>query len=84
MKPGEISPDLALLKSKLDAARTRLIKAQKELNSVLEQMADLPLGLKTGVMKAIETAFDELKQAELHVIEMDEFVAETRSDDSRS
>ena len=68
--------EAAVLKSKVDAAKLRLLNAQKELNSVLEQLAELPLGLKTGVMKAIESAFDELKQAELYVTEVEEIVRE--------
>ena len=68
--------EAAVLKSKVDAAKLRLLNAQKELDSVLEQLAELPLGLKTGVMKAIESAFDELKQAELYVTEVEEIVRE--------
>lgn len=81
MKPSKtkIPRETVLLEAKMDAARSRLKQAQVDLAEVLELLAGMPLALKTGVMRAIETAFEEVQQAEGHVAEVNEIVRVSRA-----
>lgn len=66
---------MALLHANVDAAKSRLKQAQIELNSVLTQLPELPAALKTGVMRAIENAFQDLGHAEEHLLDMEDAVS---------
>ncbi|MFZ5893426.1 MAG: hypothetical protein ACOY0T_20360 [Myxococcota bacterium] len=74
MEPAKATK-IELLQANVDAAKSRLRQAQVELDSVLNLLPDLPPALKTGVMRAIESAFDDLGQAENHLIEMESAVS---------
>jgi hypothetical protein len=63
-----------LLQLKVDAAKSRLENAQVNLTSVLNLLSGLPEALKTGVMRVIETAFDDVGEAEKHVLEVKDIV----------
>jgi hypothetical protein len=63
-----------LLQANVTAAKSRLRQAQRNLTSVLNLLSELPDALKTGVMRAIETSFEDLGQAEKHVVEMEDIV----------
>ena len=73
MEPANAG-EFKLLQVKVEAAKVRLKQAQLDLTSVLNLLTDLPAALKTGVMRAIETAFDDLGQAETHVLDMETIV----------
>lgn len=73
MEPANAA-EAELLQVKVDAAKSRLKQAQVDLTSVLNLLSDLPAALKTGVMRAIETAFEDLGEAEKHVLEVKEIV----------
>ena len=73
MEPANAA-EMELLHFKVDAAKSRLKQAQVNLTSVLNLLSDLPDALKTGVMRVIETAFDDLGEAEKHVLEVKEIV----------
>ncbi|HET9955881.1 MAG TPA: hypothetical protein VFQ61_15330 [Polyangiaceae bacterium] len=66
--------EMVLLQIKVDAAKSRLEKAQVDLTSILNLLSDLPAALKTGVMRVIETAFEDLGEAEKHVLELKDIV----------
>jgi DNA repair exonuclease SbcCD ATPase subunit len=69
MEPAN-AVETELLQTKVDAAKSRLENAQVNLKSVLNLLSDLPDALKTGVMRAIETAFENVGEAEKHVLEL--------------
>ncbi|HET7539857.1 MAG TPA: hypothetical protein VFK05_08290 [Polyangiaceae bacterium] len=73
MEPASAA-EMELLQVKVDAAKSRLKKAQVTLRSVLNLLSDLPAALKTGVMRVIETAFEDLEEAEKHVLELKDIV----------
>jgi hypothetical protein len=73
MEPAN-AEEMELLQVKVDAAKSRLKQAQVDLTSVLNLLGDLPAALKTGVMRAIETAFEDLGEAEKHVLEVKDIV----------
>jgi hypothetical protein len=62
--------ELELLRAKVDGAAARLKRAQLDLTSILSLLRELPPALKTGVMRVVETAFQDLGQAEADVLEM--------------
>jgi hypothetical protein len=64
----------AEMELQVDAAKSRLDKAQGDLTAVLSLLSDLPAALKTGVMRVIETAFEDLGEAEKHVLELRDIV----------
>ncbi|HET7539609.1 MAG TPA: hypothetical protein VFK05_07050 [Polyangiaceae bacterium] len=70
--------EMELLQVKVDAAKSRLKNAQVTLRSVLNLLSDLPAALKTGVMRIIETAFEDLEEAEKHVLELKAVVPSSR------
>ena len=73
MEPANAA-EMELLQAKVDAAKSRLKNAQVNLKSVLNLLSDLPAALKTGVMRVIETAFDDLEEAEKHVLDLKDVV----------
>lgn len=73
MEPANVA-EMELLQVKVDAAKSRLKNAQVNLRSVLNLLGDLPAALKTGVMRVIETAFEDLGEAEKHVLELKDIV----------
>jgi hypothetical protein len=73
MEPANAA-EMELLQAKVDAAKARLKNAQVNLKSVLNLLSDLPAALKTGVMRVIETAFEDLEAAEKHVLELKDIV----------
>lgn len=73
MEPANAA-EMELLQVKVDAAQSRLKKAQVNLTSVLNLLSDLPAALKTGVMRVIEDAFEDLGEAEKHVLELNDIV----------
>jgi hypothetical protein len=73
MEPANAA-EMELLQVKVDAAKSRLKNAQVNLTSVLNLLSDLPEALKTGVVRVIETAFDDLGVAEKHVVEVKDIV----------
>ena len=73
MEPAKAT-EMELLQVKVDAAKSRLKNAQVNLKSVLNLLSDLPAALKTGVMRVIETAFEDLEGAEKHVQELKDIV----------
>jgi hypothetical protein len=83
MEPANAA-DMDLLQTKVDAAKSRLKNAQVNLTSVLNLLSDLPDALKTGVMRVIEAAFEDLGEAEKHVLELKDLVLSSRGPDSSS
>lgn len=73
MEPAHAA-EMELLQLKVDAAKTRLRNAQVNLTSVLNLLSGLPEALKTGVIRVIETAFDDLGEAEKSVLEVKDIV----------
>lgn len=73
MEPANAA-ETELLQLKVDAAKSRLENAQVNLTSVLNLLSDLPEALKTGVMRVIETAFNDVGEAEKHVLEVKDIV----------
>lgn len=73
MEPANAA-EMELLQIKVDAAKSRLESAQVNLTSVLNLLSDLPAALKTGVMRVIETAFEDLGEAEKQVLELKDIV----------
>lgn len=73
MEPANAA-EMDLLQVKVDAAKSRLDRAQVDLTAVLSLLSDLPAALKTGVMRVIETAFEDLGEAEKHVLELRDIV----------
>lgn len=73
MEPANAA-EMELLQAKVDAAKSRLKNAQGNLKSVLNLLGELPAALKTGVMRVIETAFEDLEAAETHVLELKDIV----------
>ena len=73
MEPANTA-EMELLQAKVDSAKFRLKNAQVNLESVLNLLSELPAALKTGVMRVIEAAFEDLGEAEKHVLELKDIV----------
>ena len=67
--------DVAELKSKIAAARQRLLTAENEMEAALHQIGDAPRADKAIISKALSTAFAELKAARQDLTDLEQVIA---------
>jgi hypothetical protein len=67
--------DTAELKSRIAAARHRLMTAENEMEAALHQIGRAPRADKTIISGALSTAFTELKAARQDLIDLEQAIA---------
>ena len=67
--------DAAELKSRIAAAKQRLLTAENEMEAALHKIGDAPRADKTIISKALSIAFTELKAARQDLIDLEQVIA---------
>jgi len=67
--------DAAELKSRIAAAKQRLLTAETEMEAALHQIGRAPRPDKTIISGALSTAFTELKAARQDLVDLEQAIA---------
>ncbi len=68
--------DAAKLKSKIAAAKQRLLTAETEMEAALHQIGHAPRADKTIISSALSVAFAELKAARQDLTDLEQVIAQ--------
>ena len=68
--------DASELKSKIAAAKQRLMTAEKQMEAALHQIGHAPRADKTIISSALSAAFGELKAARQDLIDLEQVIAQ--------